>query len=76
LFHFIVAATKIQGFDKAYVLFGQYLLLKKDKDVFVNWLKEIAGMSCSMGSLLCLDVNSHHSESAFNCLNECAEQYI
>ncbi|VDK73479.1 unnamed protein product [Litomosoides sigmodontis] len=52
------------GFDKAYVLFGQFLLLKKEKELFIDWLKEVAGVS------------SNHALSAYNCLNEWSEQYI
>merc|ERR1712212_279927 len=32
-----------QGFDKAYVVLGQYLLLKKNDELFANWLKETCG---------------------------------
>lgn len=53
-----------EGFDKAYVVLGQFLLLKKQKDLFLEWLKETA------------NVSSHHGESCFNCLNEWCEQHL
>ena len=28
-----------KGFDKAFVVLGQFLLLKKNKDLFVEWIK-------------------------------------
>ena len=28
-----------KGFDKAFVMLGQFLLLKKNKDLFIDWLK-------------------------------------
>uniref|UniRef100_A0A0N5AZ66 Barrier-to-autointegration factor 1 n=1 Tax=Syphacia muris TaxID=451379 RepID=A0A0N5AZ66_9BILA len=52
------------GFDKAYVVFGQFLLLKKEKDLFIDWLKEVAG------------IPSNHATSAYNCLKEWSDQYI
>ncbi|KAK5979966.1 hypothetical protein GCK32_000067 [Trichostrongylus colubriformis] len=52
------------GFDKAYILFGQFLLLKKDEDLFTEWLKDTAGVS------------ARHAKSAYDCLNAWAEQYI
>uniref|UniRef100_A0A183DS49 Barrier-to-autointegration factor 1 n=1 Tax=Gongylonema pulchrum TaxID=637853 RepID=A0A183DS49_9BILA len=45
------------GFDK-------FLLLKKEKQLFIDWFKDITGAS------------SNHALSAYNCLNEWSEQYI
>merc|ERR1711881_291437 len=38
-----------KGFDKAYVLLGQFLLLKKDKDLLAEWMKEEIGANSKQG---------------------------
>lgn len=53
-----------KGFDKAYVLLGQFLLLKKDEDMFKEWLKE----TCN--------ANSHQATNCFTCLKEWCNSYI
>lgn len=37
------------GFDKAYVMLGQFLLLKKDQDDFKEWLKAEIGANSKQG---------------------------
>jgi len=32
-----------KGYDKAYVLLGQYLVCKKNRDLFIDWLMDYAG---------------------------------
>uniref|UniRef100_A0A2K6V095 Barrier-to-autointegration factor n=1 Tax=Saimiri boliviensis boliviensis TaxID=39432 RepID=A0A2K6V095_SAIBB len=45
-----------RGFDKAYVVLGQFLVLKKDEDFFWEWLKDTCGANAkqSQDGLGCL----------------------
>ncbi|KAM4591820.1 barrier-to-autointegration factor-like protein isoform 1-T2 [Odontesthes bonariensis] len=40
-----------QGFDKAYVVLGQFLLLKKDTEMFTDWLKDASGANSRQAGL-------------------------
>jgi hypothetical protein len=54
-----VAVLNEKGFNKAYMLLGQFLVLSKDPTVFNAWLQtEITPM------------NSTNRDWCFNCLNE------
>ena len=53
-----------KGFDKAYLLLGKFLLLRKDEELFKDWLKE----TCY--------ANVHYSNSAYTCLKEWSKSYI
>jgi hypothetical protein len=53
-----------KGFDKAYVLLGQFLVLKKDEENFREWLKETCG------------ANSHQANNCYTCLKEWCNAYI
>lgn len=52
------------GFDKAYCVFGQFLLLKKNKELFQEWLNmEVAA-------------NKWQSERCYKCLLEWCNQFL
>ncbi|CAG0920042.1 unnamed protein product [Notodromas monacha] len=51
-----------KGYDKAYVLFGLFLLFKKDGDLFQMWLKDE------------IKANSKEATDCFMCLKEWADQ--
>jgi len=53
-----------KGYDKAYVLLGQFLLLKKDKELFIDWLKEEA------------DVAPNHGKNTADCLQGWIDQFM
>lgn len=41
---------KDQGYDKAYVVLGQFLVLKKDEEMFKDWIKGVCGANKKQGS--------------------------
>ncbi|KAJ1519641.1 hypothetical protein ONE63_004911 [Megalurothrips usitatus] len=53
-----------QGFDKAYVVLGQFLVLKKNKELFQDWMKE----ACQ--------ANAKQSADCFQCLSEWCEEFL
>ena len=53
-----------KGFDKAYVVLGQFLLLKKDGEMFVDWMKETCGANKKQASDCC------------NCLKEWCDAFL
>ncbi|XP_069463930.1 barrier-to-autointegration factor-like protein [Ambystoma mexicanum] len=53
------------GFDKAYVLLGQFLLLKKDEDdLFQDWLKDACG------------ANTRQADLCASCLKEWCASFL
>ncbi|XP_063365510.1 barrier-to-autointegration factor isoform X1 [Cydia amplana] len=54
------------GFDKvkASVVLGQFLVLKKDKELFQEWMKE----TCS--------ANSKQSADCYQCLQEWCDEFL
>ena len=52
------------GFDKAYVLLGQFLILKQNRDLFEDWLKDFAG------------ANSKQASDCYKCLSIWCDEYL
>ncbi|XP_030753224.1 barrier-to-autointegration factor [Sitophilus oryzae] len=52
------------GFDKAFVVLGQFLVLKKNQDLFKEWMKD----TCS--------ANSKQSTDCWQCLNDWCEEFL
>ncbi|MFH4975300.1 hypothetical protein AB6A40_002009 [Gnathostoma spinigerum] len=52
------------GYEKANALFGKFLLLKKNKEGFIQFLKETGGMP------------EHHAKSVYECFDEWSQIYL
>ncbi|KAI9589983.1 barrier-to-autointegration factor-like [Glossina fuscipes] len=52
------------GFDKAYTVLGQYLVLKKNAELFKKWMKD----TCN--------VNAKQAGDCYNCLNGWCEEFL
>lgn len=52
------------GFDKAYTVLGQYLLLKKDEELFKMWLKDT------------VSANSKQSADCYRCLTDWCHEFL
>ncbi|GLH11075.1 Barrier-to-autointegration factor, partial [Gryllus bimaculatus] len=52
------------GFDKAYVVLGQYLLLKKSKELFIDWLKDL------------VEANSRQARECYECISEWCDEFL
>eukprot|EP00099_Drosophila_melanogaster_P007555 NP_001260220.1 barrier to autointegration factor, isoform B [Drosophila melanogaster] len=55
---------KDAGFDMAYTVLGQYLVLKKDEELFKDWMKEVCHAS------------SKQASDCYNCLNDWCEEFL
>ncbi|KAG9462211.1 barrier-to-autointegration factor [Eleutherodactylus coqui] len=53
-----------KGFDKAYVVLGQFLVLKKDEELFKDWLKDVC---CA---------NAKQSRDCFSCMKEWCDAFL
>ncbi|XP_017289155.1 barrier-to-autointegration factor-like protein [Kryptolebias marmoratus] len=60
----IGSKLKEQGFDKAYVVLGQFLLLKKDPEMFTDWLRDASG------------ANARQAATCTQCLREWCEAFL
>ncbi|KAJ8726347.1 hypothetical protein PYW07_001045 [Mythimna separata] len=55
---------EVAGFDKAYTVLGQFLVLKKDKELFQEWLKD----TCN--------ANSKQSADCYQCLKDWCDEFL
>merc|ERR1712008_351132 len=52
------------GFDKAYVVLGQFLVLTKNRELFVDWIRDCAG------------ANSKQASDCYQCLSDWCDEFL
>lgn len=55
---------KEAGFDKAYVVLGQYLVLKKNQELFIDWITEACG------------ADKRRAGECYQCLTDWCSQFL
>uniref|UniRef100_A0A0K8TT20 Barrier-to-autointegration factor-like protein n=1 Tax=Tabanus bromius TaxID=304241 RepID=A0A0K8TT20_TABBR len=58
------ARLEAAGFDKAYTVLGQYLILKKDAELFKEWMKDVC------------NATSKQASDCYQCLNDWCEEFL
>ncbi|UYV66266.1 BANF1 [Cordylochernes scorpioides] len=53
-----------KGYDRAYVVLGQFLVLKKNKELFIDWLKDICG------------ANGKQALDCYQCLADWCDEFL
>ena len=53
-----------KGYDKAYVVLGQFLVLKKNEEMFKDWLHDTCG------------ANSKQQRDCYGCLSEWCASFL
>ncbi|GBM33820.1 Barrier-to-autointegration factor [Araneus ventricosus] len=53
-----------KGFDKAFVVLGQFLVLKKHKELFIDWMKDIC------------QANSKQASECYQCISDWCDEFL
>ena len=53
-----------KGFDKAFIVLGHFLILRKDEELFCTWLKDE------------VNANAKQSRDCYNCLNDWCNAFL
>lgn len=53
-----------RGFDKAYVVLGQFLVLKKNRELFIEWLTDLVGAT------------PYTSSECYQCLEDWCSEFL
>jgi len=53
-----------RGYDKACVVLGQFLVLKKNRELFLEWLQDLVG------------ANSKSASECYDCLNDWCSEFL